>query len=80
MKKVASWVCKITKIDEKSAYEQRDDAEWSTEGFVSVGAENGEIVKLYEAQQRQFIMDGDITSMVPVKDYVLLDNMIKAAK
>lgn len=80
MKRVASWVCKITKIDEKSAYEQRDDAEWSTEGFVSVGAENGEIVKLYEAQQRQFIMDGDITSMVPVKDYVLLDNMIKAAK
>lgn len=75
MKKVASWVSEVTAIDEKSAYEQRNDADWSTAGYIVLGVENGTVEQLYEAQQKEFIKSGNIPSMVPVRDYVLLDNM-----
>ncbi len=80
IRKVASWVSEITSIDAESAYEQRADAEWATAGFVSVGARNGKLKSLYEAQQAQFLKEGAIRSKVPVEQYVLFRNMIDAAR
>lgn len=80
MKKVASWVAEIAHMDEKSAFEQCKDAEWVTSGYVGIGAKNGTVAGLYEAQQKQFLKDGDIRTAVPVKQYVLFDNMAEAAK
>lgn len=78
VRKVADWIAEITAIDKKSAYEQRKDAQWLTSGFVSVGAKQGDVAKFYEIQQREFIESGDVERAVPVGQYVLLDNMVKA--
>ena len=80
VRQVAAWVSEITQIDEQSAYEQRGDAEWATSGYVSIGAKKGKLKQLYEAQQKQFLKDGDIAVSVPVENYVLFQNMIEAAK
>ena len=80
MKQVASWVAEASGINAKSAYEQRQDAEWSTAGYVAIGAKDGTIEQLYATQQEQFRKSGEISTTVPVKKYVLIDNMIEAAK
>lgn len=80
IRQVASWVSQITSIDAESAYDQRADAEWATAGFVSVGAQNGKLKSLYEAQQAQFLKEGVIQTKVPVEQYVLFDNMVDAAR
>ncbi|MCI8846615.1 MAG: ABC transporter substrate-binding protein [Lachnospiraceae bacterium] len=78
VRKVADWIGEVTSIDKKSAYEQRKDAQWLTSGFVSVGAKKGDVARFYEIQQREFIESGDVERAVPVGQYVLLDNMVKA--
>lgn len=78
VRKVADWISEITSIDKKSAYEQRKDAQWLTSGFVSVGAKRGDVARFYEIQQREFLESGDVERAVPVEQYVLLDNMVKA--
>lgn len=78
VRKVADWIAEITAIDKKSAYEQRKDAQWLTSGFVSVGAGKGDVARFYEIQQKEFIESGDVERAVPVEEYVLLDNMVKA--
>lgn len=80
MRKVADWVSEVSKVDAKKAYEQRMDAEWSTAGYVAIGAKDGTIEQLYETQQEMFRKVGEITAKVPVRNYVLIDNMIEAAK
>lgn len=80
MRQVANWVAEVAHIDAKNAYEQRLDAEWSTAGYVAVGAKEGTIEQLYATQQEQFRKAGEITASVPVRNYVLIDNMIEAAK
>lgn len=80
MKKVAGWVAETIHSDTDSVYKQRLDAEWSTAGYVAVGAKDGTIEQLYETQQKQFRASGEVSRSVPVRDYVLIDNMIEAAK
>lgn len=80
MQRVASWVAQVIGADEKTVRGQQWDAEWSTAGFVAIGAENGTVKQLYETQQKQFLKAGDITSAVPVENYVLLDVMTEAAE
>ena len=80
MKQVANWVSELSKVDAKKAYEQRQDAEWSTAGYVAIGAKDGTIEQLYAIQQEQFLKAGEIRTSVPVRKYVLIDNMIEAAK
>lgn len=80
MRQVANWVSEFAKVDAKKAYEQRQDAEWSTAGYVAVGAKDGTIEQLYATQQEQFRKAGEIHTNVPVHKYVLIDNMIEAAK
>ena len=75
---VAAWVSEITGIDRNSLYEQRRDADWSTKGYVALGVADKTIENLYQAQQDQFIKDGNIKGKVPVSRYVLLGNMSKA--
>ncbi|MDE6203487.1 MAG: ABC transporter substrate-binding protein, partial [Lachnospiraceae bacterium] len=78
VKQVADWISEITAIDRESAYEQRRDAQWLTAGFVSVGAQKGDVARFYEIQQKEFIQSGDVNGPVPVSRYVLLDNMKQA--
>ena len=80
VKKVADWISEVTDIDKASAYEQRKDAQWLTSGFVSVGAQRGDVARFYEIQQREFLESGDVERAVPVGEYVLLDNMKRAAQ
>lgn len=80
MKQVARWVAETVHIDEKNAYDQRMDAEWSTAGYVAVGAKEGLVEQLYATQQEQFKKAGEIAASVPVRAYVLIENMIEAAK
>lgn len=80
VKQVANWISEVTTIDKESAYEQRRDAQWLTEGFVSVGAQKGDVTRFYEIQQKEFIEAGEVDRFVPVNKYVLLDNMRQAAR
>ena len=80
VKQIADWISEVTSIDKASAYEQRRDAQWLTSGFVSVGAKRGDVAKFYEIQQREFAESGQVKGTVPVGRYVMLDNMIKAAR
>ena len=80
MQRVANWVADVCKMDAKQAYEQRQDAEWSTSGYVAIGAKDGTIEQLYTTQQELFRKVGEINTAVPVRNYVLIDNMIEAAK
>lgn len=80
VRKVADWISEVTAIDKESAYEQRRDAQWLTPGFVSVGAKRGDVAKFYEIQQKEFTASGAVDKAVPVGQYVLLDNMVKAAQ
>ncbi len=80
VKQVADWISEVTAIDKKSAYEQRRDAQWLTEGFVSVGAQKGDVARFYEIQQREFMEAGAVERSVPISRYVLLDNMKQAAQ
>ena len=80
VRKVADWISEITDIDKESAYEQRKDAQWLTAGFVSVGAQKGDVARFYEIQQKEFMESGDVDRAVPVEQYVLLNNMKKAAR
>ena len=77
---MADWISEVTAIDKKSAYEQRRDAQWLTEGFVSVGAQKGDVARFYEIQQREFMEAGAVERSVPISRYVLLDNMKQAAQ
>ncbi len=80
VRKVADWISEITDIDKESAYEQRKDAQWLTAGFVSVGAQKGDVARFYKIQQKEFMESGDVDRAVPVEQYVLLNNMKKAAR
>lgn len=80
VKQIADWIAEVARVDKKSAYEQRKDAQWLTSGFVSVGADKGDVAKFYEIQQREFLETGDVTQAVPVSQYVMLDNMKQAGK
>lgn len=79
VRKVAGWISEVTAIDKESAYEQRKDAQWLTSGFVSVGAKKGDVARFYEIQQKEFLESGDVERAVPVAQYVMLDNMVRAA-
>lgn len=80
VRQIADWISEITSINKTSAYEQRKDAQWLTSGFVSVGAAKGDVARFYQIQQREFVESGQVQGTVPVGQYVLLDNMIKAAQ
>lgn len=80
VKQVSDWISEITNIDKNSAYEQRKDAQWLSSGFVSIGAQRGNVGRFYEIQQREFIQSGAVEKPVPVNQYLLLDNMIQAAQ
>ena len=80
VKQVASWVAEVTGDHVDALYAQRRDADWSTKGYVAIGVTDGTVEKLYEAQQKNFLKNGAITHAVPIKEYVLLDNMSKAVE
>lgn len=80
VRQIADWISEIASIDKASAYEQRRDAQWLTSGYVSVGAQRGDIARFYQIQQKEFVESGQVQGTVPVERYILLDNMIKAAQ
>lgn len=80
VRQIADWISEITSINKANAYEQRKDAQWLTSGYVSVGAQRGDIARFYQIQQNEFLASGQVQSPVPVEQYVLIDNMVQAAK
>lgn len=77
---VAGYVANQTKTDKDSVYAQRGDADWLTGKEVAAGAADGTVEGYYKVQQDVFIAGGAVESEVPVADYVMLQNMIDAAK
>ena len=77
---VAGYVANQTKTDKEGVYAQRGDADWLTGAEVAAGAADGTVEAYYKTQQENFIASGAVTEEVPVADYVMLQNMIDAAK
>ena len=77
---VAGYVAAQTKTDQEGVYAQRGDADWLTGAEVAAGAADGTVENYYKVQQANFLASGAVTEEVPVADYVMLDNMIEAAK
>ena len=76
---VAGYVAKQTKTAEDSVYAQRGDADWLTGKEVAAGAADGTVAGYYQVQQDVFVAAG-AAEKTPVEDYVMLQNMIDAAK
>lgn len=77
---VAKYVADQTATDYDSVYAQRGDADWLTGAEVAKGAADGIVENYYKIQQNNFIASGAVEGEVPVADYVMLDNMVEAAK
>ena len=77
---VAGYVANQTKTDKAGVFAQRGDADWMTGKEVAAGAANGTVEAYYKTQQQGFLAAGAVTAEVPVADYVMLQNMIDAAK
>ncbi len=77
---VAGYVSNQTKTDKDSVYSQRGDADWLTGKEVAAGAADGTVEAYYLTQQNGFLAAGAVTEAVPVANYVMLQNMIDAAK
>ena len=77
---VAGYVANQTKTDKEGVYAQRGDADWLTGAEVAAGAANGTVEAYYLTQQQGFLAAGAVTEAVPVANYVMLQNMIDAAK
>ena len=77
---VAQYVANQTKTDYDSVYAQRGDADWLTGAEVAAGAADGTVEAYYKVQQNVFLASGAVEAEVPVADYVMLQNMIDAAK
>ena len=76
---VAGYVSNQTKTDKESVYAQRGDADWLTGKEVAAGAADGTVAGYYQVQQDVFVAAG-AAEKTPVEDYVMLQNMIDAAK
>ena len=77
---VAGYVSKQTKTEKEGVYAQRGDADWMTGAEVAAGAADGTVAAYYKTQQEGFLKAGAVAAEVPVADYVMLQNMIDAAK
>jgi NitT/TauT family transport system substrate-binding protein len=77
---VAQFVVNQTKTDYDAAYAERGVADWLTGKEVAAGAADGTVEAYYKTQQMGFIANGAVAAEVPVADYVMLQNMIDAAK
>ena len=77
---VAGYVANQTKTDKEGVFAQRGDADWLTGKEVAAGAADGTVEAYYKTQQDGFLAAGAVTEAVPVANYVMLQNMIDAAK
>ena len=77
---VAQYVVNQTKTDYDAAYAERGVADWLTGAEVAAGAADGTVEAYYLTQQNGFLAAGAVTEAVPVANYVMLQNMIDAAK
>ena len=77
---VAGYVSNQTKTDKEGVFAQRGDADWLTGKEVAAGAADGTVEAYYKTQQAGFLAAGAVEKEVPVADYVMLQNMIDAAK
>ncbi|MHB8128125.1 MAG: ABC transporter substrate-binding protein [Mobilitalea sp.] len=77
---VVTWVAEQVALDYDNVYAQRADASWTTAEELVAMVNDGSLVAAYQTQQDNFIKSGAVTESVPVSDYVLLQNMLDAAK
>lgn len=72
------WVAEAIGSNFDTMWLQRGDAEWITSAELVAQVKDGTVEKLYEVQKLGF---GDaVNPKTPVSDYVLFDNMLKAAE
>ena len=74
------WVAEQVAQDFEVIYAQRGDADWPTSTEVVQMAKDGTMKAYYQTQQDAFIVSGAVEAPVPVEDYVLFENMIKAGE
>lgn len=77
---VVQWVADQVALDVESVSNQRGDGDWMTAAELIAMIESGELEKAYKVQQDNFLAAGNITKEAPVSDYVMLQNMLDAAK
>lgn len=79
-RQLSKWIAGQTGLDSESLYKERDSAEWLTSAQLKEALDNNTIKKYYQSQQDAFIKAGDVTTPVPVEEYVMFDIMQKALR
>lgn len=79
---VAKWVAEQSAVEEEAVLEQIEDGDWKTSAEILEMINDGTIEKYYEKQQENFIEADRLTEddKVDVNEYVLFENMKKAAE
>ncbi|GHH97908.1 MetQ/NlpA family ABC transporter substrate-binding protein [Neobacillus kokaensis] len=79
---VAKWVAEEIAVDPKSVLDQTGDGEWITTAELVKRIDDGTLEAYYQKQQENFVEAGRLKKeeMRPVSEYVLFDNMKKAAQ
>lgn len=80
LEECAHWVAEQVAQDFEVVYAQRGDADWPTSAQVVEMVKDGSMKGFYKTQQDGFIASGAVEGPVPVEDYVIFDNMIKAGE
>lgn len=78
VEQTCKWVAEVTASSFDVIWQQRGDAKWITSSELVEMVKDGTVERLYAAQKAGF---GDkVNQDAKVSDYVMLDNMINAAK
>ncbi len=78
VEQTCEWVAKVTGQSYDTIYTQRGDAKWITSAELIDMVKDGTVEELYAVQKANF---GDAVNQdAKVSDYVMLDNMLNAAK
>lgn len=78
---VAQWVADQTATDVETVIKDAPISDWFTSDRIIEEIESGSLEEAYQKQQEEFRRDGTIgEEEVPVKDYVMLDDMLAEAK
>ncbi|WP_411676075.1 ABC transporter substrate-binding protein [Caproicibacter sp.] len=78
LKQVADWVADLIQQDKATIEKTTGDSEWSTAEQIYSEAKSGNMKKMYEVQQKNFISSGSLASPVDVDNYFSPDIIIKA--
>ena len=76
----AKWVAEQCAVEVSTVEAQLGDGNWLTSEQLVAIAKDGTMAGYYKTQQDGFIASGAVEKEVPVEEYVIFDNMIKAGE